>query len=453
MSTPIEKVFIVWGGNQDLAKMVGNGLSKHGFNGIVGGGTPTDLYIGTQVFSQIKQCTRAIILVENTRPDAINPFSSNLMFEWGYLAARMDPHKLHVFLIGVSVKNLPSDLAGIWAKEINNSADKTREQIAQEIIGIFSEEASQPVEIDKLKILNNWIEIKRNISIYTNEPIYSEIELAHYLLHSMEACYYYEEKESLLSLIKKIEPASNELKYVIRIVKANIKLFEESFMLLKPLPSDAFCELRDFLREEPPKFSIQDENLILWLRYFRYNRLALLKMLAVKSSDDEFDLEYKRDSFLQFNEYNGYALQALKDLSKLYPKNDGLYTKLYEGFIYRDLYKVYMEMNAIEKSDGKYEIATEYYEKAGESIYEASRARRFFSQEYKDCNPDDEYLIRYFDDEYFLSRIEHHKFISDEREKKEDKHAIDAYYSKHEKEKGRMHAVKLQLHEAYKKYF
>jgi len=97
MSTKIEKVFIAWGGNQSLAQAVGQELGKHGYNGIVGGGLPMDMYIGVQVFSQIQQCTRAIILVENTRPDAVNPFSSNLMFEWGYLTAKMDPRKLHVF--------------------------------------------------------------------------------------------------------------------------------------------------------------------------------------------------------------------------------------------------------------------------------------------------------------------------------------------------------------------
>ena len=150
MSAQIEKVFIAWGGNQDIAKMISNELNKHGFDGIVGGGTPTDLFIGTQVFSQIHQCTRAIILVENTRPDAINPFSSNLMFEWGYLTAKMDPRKLHVFLIGESVKNLPSDLAGIWAEELKNVEDKTRENIAKEITEMFLEAASRAIEIDKM---------------------------------------------------------------------------------------------------------------------------------------------------------------------------------------------------------------------------------------------------------------------------------------------------------------
>ena len=453
MLRQIEKVFIAWGGNQDTAKMVGAGLNERGFRGIVGGENPSDMYIGDTVFSQLRQCTRAIILVENTRQDSENPFSSNLMLEWGYLTAKKDPSKLHVFLIGVLTRELPSDLLGIWAKEIKNITDKTREQIAKEIIDNFCEEVSKPVDIDKIKILNNWIEIKRNLSIYTSEPIYSEIELAHYLLHSMEACYYYEEQESLLDIIEKIEPVSSELEYVIQIVKANTKLFEESFMLLKPLPNDSYYELRDFLLETEPEFSIKDENLVLWLKYFRYNRLALLKMLAVKTDDEiNFDLEYKRDSFSQFIEYNGVALRTLNEIAGKYPKEE-IYTKLYEGYVYRDLYKTYTRMSDIEKQQKNDEAASEYYKKAGESICESAKARRFFNQKYKDRNPGDEYLIKFFTDEYYISRIEQHEFITNAMEKKENEFAIRSFYSKHEKDKGRMHAVKIQLHEVYNNTF
>jgi len=107
------------------------------------------MYIGVQVFSQIQQCTRAIILVENTRPDTTNPLSGNLMFEWGYLTAKMDPKKLHVFLLGESKKNLPSDFAGIWVNEINNTGAFV-ENTMREIVRLFVEAASRPIDIYKI---------------------------------------------------------------------------------------------------------------------------------------------------------------------------------------------------------------------------------------------------------------------------------------------------------------
>jgi hypothetical protein len=453
MSKQVEKVFIAWGGNQDIAKMIGTGLNQLGFRGVVGGENPSDMYIGDTVFSQIRQCTRAIILVENARMDSDNPFSSNLMLEWGYLTAKKDPSKLHVFLIGVSTRELPSDLLGIWAKEIKGSADKTREQIAKEIVDAFCDEASQPVDIDKMSIFKNWIEIKRNFSIYVNEPVYSEIEFANYLLHSIEVCYYYEEQESLLSLIEKIEPVSGELKYVIQIIKINAKLFKESSMLMKPLPSDTHFELRDFLLEEEPVFSTQDRNLSLWLKYFRYNRLCLLDMIVIESLDEEIasDFERKHDCFLRINEYSDIVLRTLKEITELYPKEEG-YTKLYEGYVHRDLYRTYIVMSDIEKAKQNTETASDYYEKAGKHAREASRARRIFYQDYRDRNPGDGYLIKYFADEYYLSCIERHRFLTD-IEKKENEYAIRSYYSKNESDKGRLHAVKLQFNEAYHNNF
>ena len=65
MSKPIEKVFIVWGGNQPLANIVCDelGKGKAKYSGIVGGGIPTNMFVGTQIISQIEQCSRATILI------------------------------------------------------------------------------------------------------------------------------------------------------------------------------------------------------------------------------------------------------------------------------------------------------------------------------------------------------------------------------------------------------
>ena len=117
-----ESVFVVWGGNQELAGLVGRKLDSIHFSGVVGGGQPTDLFVGSQVLSQIHQCTRAIILVEDTSGiDLASGYnlSDNLMFEWGYIIGTFPPSKVHVFLIDLSARDLPSDLAGSWASEVS----------------------------------------------------------------------------------------------------------------------------------------------------------------------------------------------------------------------------------------------------------------------------------------------------------------------------------------------
>ena len=416
----IEKIFVAWGGNQPLAKLVSVELSKCGFEAIVGGGLPTDLFVGTQIFSQINQCTRAIILAE-TRAES-NVFSSNLMFEWGYMTAKMDPRKLHVFLIGESKKSLPSYLAGIWASEITDTK-KPLEQIAQEIVSIFSEAASRPIDFDKIEILNRWNQTKYELNTYNSAPACSEIELAHYILHSVEACYYHMEEAEFVALINEIAPVSAVLDFTLQIVKANVVLFKESSGLTKPLEFDTFSELKTIF-DKKFDFSNQDNNLNLWFKYFCNNRLALLNMLIAVHND--FDTEDKSFFYEKSIEYNNVALSILSEIAVNYPQ-ETIYAKLYEGYVFRDLFKIYTALNNDEK--------------AVENIRSASKAREVFYLSYKQNYPKDGYLIKRFGEEYYLSCAELLKYLKDPIEKKIIESTIRSFLTKLETESGRQHQV------------
>jgi hypothetical protein len=426
----IEKVFIAWGGNQKLAQSIGNELQKHSFNGIVGGGLPTDMYIGTQVFAQIQQCTRAIILVENNRPDSVNPFSSNLMFEWGYLTAKMDPRKLHIFLLGESKKHLPSDLAGIWANEIN-TAGKTTEEIVQEITLLFIEAAFLPIDIDKMEIFSRWNEIKRNLSVYASSPAYSEIECAHYLLHSIEVCYGYMEEELFFNLIGSIKPSSSALEFSLQIVKANIALFNESTGLMTNLSFDTFSELKS-LFESKFDFTNQDRNLHLWFKYFCYSRLGLLYTVIMRN--EGFEKEYMPIYFAKAEECLNDALQVLYEIAKMYPQ-ESVYTKLYEGYLFRDFHRI----NSIIGND----------EKAFQNIKKKKKAHEIFYLHFKQHYPNDGYLIKHFGKEYYLDRSRRLAYISDPLEKKIAESSIRSFLDKLENDSGRQHVVLRQIRLAF----
>ena len=110
-------IFIGWSGNKSLAdKLAGliNGSTSH--KAIVGGGVPKDMYVGAQVIGQINKCNSAILLVEDKAEDG--QISSNLMFEWGYIMAKMPPNNICTVLINKSQRDLPSDLLGIWVSEV-----------------------------------------------------------------------------------------------------------------------------------------------------------------------------------------------------------------------------------------------------------------------------------------------------------------------------------------------
>jgi hypothetical protein len=430
MPKSIEKVFIAWGGNKPLADMVSAKLGERGFNGVVGGGTPTDMYIGTQIFSQIAQCTRAIILVQDIHHELDGVFSNNLMFEWGYLTAKMDPRKLHIFLIGDLTKNLPSDLAGIWASEIKEG-DKTPEQTAIEIVDIFFEAASRQIEVGKIEVLSRWTETKRELSLYTSSPTYSEIELAHYILHSIEACYYYMEEAEFLSLIDKITPISTALEFAMQIVKSNSVLFGESLGLTKELSFDTFAELKSVF-ETKFDFSNQDINLHMWFKYFCTDRLALL-FITVTLNDD-LDMEIKNQYLRKAIECDGEALRCLAEIVEKYPQ-ENIYAKLYEGYVQRDLFKSY-------KSLGDEENASQH-------IAAASKARETFYLHFKQRFTNEGYLIKHFGEEYYLCCAESLEYIEDPIEKKITENKIRSFLEKLENESGRQHIVLKQLQAAF----
>jgi hypothetical protein len=430
MPKSIEKVFIVWGGNKPLADMVSAKLGESGFDGVVGGGTPTDMYVGTQIFSQIAQCTRAIILVQDVRHELGGVFSNNLMFEWGYLTAKMDPRKLHIFLIGDLSKNLPSDLAGIWASEIKEG-DRTPEQIAKEIVAIFYEAASRPIEVGKIEVLSRWTEIKRELSLYTSAPKYSEIELAHYILHSIESCYYYMEEAEFLSLIDKITPISTALEFAMQIVKSNAVLFGESLGLTKELSFDTFAELKSVF-ETKFDFSNQDINLHMWFKYFCTDRLALL-FITVTLNDD-LDIEIKNQYLKKAIECDCEALQCLAEIVEKYPQ-ENVYAKLYEGYVQRDLFKSY-------KSLGDEEEASQH-------IAIASKSRETFYLHFKQRYPNEGYLTKHFGEEYYLCCAESLEYIKDPIEKKITENKIRSFLEKLENESGRQHIVLKQLRSTF----
>jgi hypothetical protein len=430
MPKSIEKVFIVWGGNKPLADIVSAKLKEHGFDGTVGGGTPTDMYIGTQIFSQIAQCTRAIILVQDIRHELGGLFSNNLMFEWGYLTAKMDPRKLHVFLIGDLSKNLPSDLAGIWASEIREG-DKALEQIAEEIVAIFFEAASRPIEVGKIEALSRWTEVKRELSLYTSAPAYSEIELAHYMLHSIEACYYYMEEAEFLALIDKITPISAALEFAMQIVRSNAVLFGESLGLTKELSFDSFAELKSVF-ETKFDFSNQDINLHMWFKYFCVDRLALL-FITVTLNDD-LDMEIKNQYLRKAIECDCEALQCLTEIVEKYPQ-EAIYAKLYEGYVQRDLFKSY-------RSLGDQEAASRH-------IAIASKARETFYLHFKQRFPNEGYLTKHFGEEYYLCCAESLEYIEDPIEKRITENKIRSFLAKLENESGRQHIVLKQLQSAF----
>ena len=425
----LEKVFIAWGGNLRLATLVGEKIAEFGFDAVTGGGSPTELFIGTQVFSQIRSCTRAIILIQGENGAEFNPgfgLNDNLMFEWGYITGTYSPDKLHVFLIDISVKDLPSDLGGSWATEIS-STDQSVEEIADRIVALFQKDATRHVELDKLKIMHMWETVKHDLDVYDDSPQCSDIELAQYLLHTAEVCDYYMEEDYLESLLNKVHPASSILTFTVQLLKANIRLSVETNGLATALPFDSFIELRAIF-ESKFDFSYQDEEFNYWLQYFVLRRQSLLYRLV--SMNEDFT-EDERTALLETTvDVLEKTVEMLDTISSRY-SSDAAYVNLYRGYVERDRYRVYKALGMMDKS------AT--------SNRAAMVAKESFYLLYKETYPHDTYMVRQLAQEYYRSLAERLEFVTDVTERLMIRKTISLFLSKLDKDSGRQHVVLQEL--------
>ena len=152
-----EAVFIAWGGNRDLAQAVSAELKKHGIESIVGGEPDrrAEDFIGKRVIDQMGKCSRAIILAKAYDQKGFRP---NLMFEWGYLLARLRSGSILVVIIDSPRENIASDLQGFFAESlpdtIRGKAARAR-WIANTFIG-----TRQPDPFEPFDTLVNWSRTK-----------------------------------------------------------------------------------------------------------------------------------------------------------------------------------------------------------------------------------------------------------------------------------------------------
>jgi len=433
----LEKVFIAWGGNKSLAESVREKLasvSDPQFEGIVGGGAPADMFVTQQIFEQMEKCAHAIVLMEFTSES--REFRGNLMLELGYLIKKYEnfSYQINIFLIDVPKENLPSDMHGIWAEEIFKEKRQIVE-IAEEIVRKFlNKNNTSPIEIDKIEKLISWPETLSKLKKYKDTPFCSEKELAHYLLHGIESCYYYMNENELGDSIGDIKPVTKELRDVIRVVRLNTSLFEESAGLSGSINFETFNRYKSGF-EEDINFTITDLNLHLWLHFFCLNRLSLIHMLIARNMDSVGEEEIRE--YLNTAEiYATRASDVLNDISKNFP-NEETYIMMYKGYVYRDLFKIH---SALGNTESK--------------ISFARKAKDIRLKYFNNNFTPNSYLYIRFEEEYYLSCAELLLCTEDRTEKRDIEKLLSdfLYRSDREYEKDRRHIVSKQIHDSFGAY-
>lgn len=226
-----DMVFIAWGGNQELAEQVCHALAEEDIDAQVGGhdyeAGDRKYYLGDQILEQMQKASQAIILAQ---PD-MNPqggksasgLRPNLMLEWGYLCRSLPAECVHVFLIGLSQQNLPSDLIGSWAEEIDLTTGIEIEKTARKIADRFITN-KRMYRVDPFDVFVHWSTWKDFIiNQIRGEQAANPYRLSQVLLHAIRPAYYYNDFKFLGTVTKTIGADTAELEQSAELLSAALR--------------------------------------------------------------------------------------------------------------------------------------------------------------------------------------------------------------------------------------
>lgn len=389
-----ESIFIAWGGNWTLAKIVGDKLEKLGFSTIVGGGMPDKLYVGSYILDQMKQCSHAVILSEPKQNSTSGIFSHNLMFEWGFLTAKLPSTNLHAFLIDTAHKDLPSDLAGFWSTTVRRNG-RDNESVADEIVNVFLDEYNRIEPLSKLKMIHEYHRLMIIITNYSISPDCSVSQICNYILHSLNIAIYYNEFDSYYEKVQAILTDSKIIKAVIQVVEAIYMLYKKTFNMTTLLDTSSYVEIALMLNSDFDELC-DDAELQSWCKIISKSHLSICNMLLAKnpSNDDDTRWAYYQKAI----DISMDVLNEIESVAK-YSKDDEKYCKLFVSYCTRDIAECYVQLG-IEP-------------KAIEFVNKTVTARQELFVYYKQIYPTDTTIINKLAQEYYFGLLLKIKYEKD----------------------------------------
>lgn len=337
MVPSMNNVFIGWGGNQSLAYEIKNILQSDKNNIIVGGGSPTDIFVGAQVIDQINQCNCAILLVE----DYNGHISPNLLFEWGYILANRNirNRNIQIFLIDKSPRDLPSDLLGVWATEMkrDRSCPDSDKKLATEICEKYLQASMSDFREDYFSIVNEWTALRQNFS--EKNIGMSEREFEEYAVMGCLAAYYYNDNKYLRAQLNNIT-GSSEFNSVIQFAKAYIDVFLTSHNMSKPIPTPVFFNSMSIFEQFLSMVKNSEDNFKKIEEILCYDVYGLACTLYLKNEDlDDDTKRHCRDKALECFENT----LELTDKLEQHLQHNKCLIQLIRAYIYNDTAHLYQK--------------------------------------------------------------------------------------------------------------
>lgn len=391
----MDNIFIGWSGNQSLALELGKEIDKNkSFKAIVGGGTPTKMFIGEQVLEQIKDSDYAILLMEKKNGE----ISPNLMFELGYIFAKMPVNRVFLVLINMENNELASDILGAWIFKTKHfdRAERTESDFAQELYRDFIEFEHNRVIVGQsnyFDYIDRWEEcfsdLKNDNRISTND--------SEYIILGCLAAYYYNDYKELHDYLDSVtcdEAVSN----IVYFAKAYISIFLDSGNMMHPLNDDQIITCREVFESLLERDRVLSPKLDAILDILVHDAYGLACMLYLRNEElDEDEREYFdilcQDHLLK-------VFELIDEYRERFGDDNKVLMSLFDAYICNDLAKLY-------RRDPETEEKHLYY------LERSVTTRKGLFKSVQLLYPQNKFLIEKMEQEYNIALADQCKYMKD----------------------------------------
>ena len=430
----MDNIFIGWSGNQSLAIELGNEINRStNYKAIVGGGTPTKMFIGDQVLQQIKESDYAILLMEK-KDGAI---SQNLMFELGYIFAKMTVNRVFLVLINIETSELASDISGAWifkSKHFDRSVT-SESAFAQELCKDFYEfqlKNGSAEESNYFNVINRWEEcfadLKEDRRISKND--------ADYILFGCLAAYYYNDYKELRRFLDDVscDEAVSDLVYF---AKFYISIFLDSGNMMYPLDDDQILTLREAFEDLLERERKLSQKLDAFLDILIHDAYGLACVLYLRNEDiDEEEREYF-SHLCETHLLNVFSL--LGEYKEQYGDDNKYIVNLFNAYICNDLAKFYRDMPEPDEE--------KHLEYLNRSVLE----RKSLFKSVQILYPNNKFLVEKMEQEYLIALSDQCKYEKDNVLKKitvkKIKKRLDEWVSNYKSLRSMVERIEVNLKE------
>ena len=356
----MSNIFIGWGGNEKLAQKLEKKFKDNGHNIVMGGGAPNQMFVGNQIIEQMKSCDKAILLVENYKGSG---FSTNLMYEWGYLVGYRRMKRIHAFLIDKPKSDLPSDLDGVWAEELTrkkmgaDDEEKSDDDLAEEVYNLFVNNLNKELPVNYFKIIDDWQYISRDLE--SDKDCYNSTEFTEYIVIGCLAAYYYNDNQRFRDSLDKIA-SRGRTGEIVSFAKIYVDVFLKSGDMSCALSANEFMaeqsikrilnrrkETVSFIEGGGEQPSVLDDIIDILC----YDILGLINLLYLKDTglDAHRTVNCKNNALDYFNK----TIKLIDKLDARFKDSNDCLIYLLRSYIYNDLAHLYRDVVGDEEEYAK----------------------------------------------------------------------------------------------------